>query len=135
MSEMLAVPNIFPEYRRFLLDRLADFDIQLSVVSQVPKARPASFIRVIPLATARANIALAEVTMTHECWAATQQDADDLAGVVYAVATAADLPESHAWCPRGSRGTVAGPYPSADPDSGSPRTVFSTLLAVPVAAI
>lgn len=135
MSETLTIPNVFPEYRHYLLNRLADFDIQLSVVSQVPKTRPVSFIRVIPLATARVNLAIAEVTMTHECWAATQQDADDLAGIVYAVATAANLPESHAWCPRGSRGTVAGPYPSTDPDSGTPRAVFSTLLAVPVAAI
>ena len=96
----------------------------------IPAARPTSFVRVLLTGTRRLGLTQADASVTLECWAASDAAAHDLARKVYGLMCAMDLADgSHV--PDGEDGWAGGPYPSPDPDSGTPRYVMTAVVRQP----
>jgi hypothetical protein len=136
VAEILTVPYALPAFISYLREAVVDKTGEaIPVASQVPSVKPAKFIRCLVTNVNRINLSLAEIVVVCECWATTEADAGDFASTVYGLATAVNLADPYLYCPEGSRGTVYGPYPSDDPDSGRPRSVFAVSLRVAVEKI
>ena len=136
MPELIAVPYIMPAYVADLRTRLAAaLGEMVTVVTQVPSTRPSAFVRLVVTNTNRLSLAHAEVVVVHECWASSEYEAGVLSEVAYPVAASTAISDPYVWCPPGSRGTVYGPYPSDDPTTGTPRSVFAVSLLVAAEAI
>lgn len=132
--EVLAVKPILGEFMAHLGAALAARAETARVTWQVPTPRPTRFVKVQHTSTNRLSVAHAETFITCECWELTGAGADNLGSLVYAIASSAELP-SGAYCPQGSRGTLAAPYALDDPDTGLPRSLFTVRFIVPVEAI
>lgn len=136
MGELIAVPYVLPAYITDLRTRLAAaLGETVTVVTQVPSTRPSTFVRLVVTNTSRLSLAHAEVVVVHECWARSEYEAGVLSEVAYPVAASTAISDPYVWCPPGSRGTVYGPYPSDDPTTGTPRSVFAVSLLVAAEAI
>lgn len=133
--ELVQIPVVLPAFIAHMRTQMAAHGEPVTVASKVPTKKPAKFLRVMQLATQRLSVGHASVTIVVECWATTDEDADNLAALAYPIACNAEITDPYAYCPGGSRGTVNGPYQSVDPDSGRPRTVFTISLTVALAAL
>ena len=126
---MLTIPPILGEVIDLMKIGLGD---TVPVVHKIPGARPNSFVRLLQLASERESVAHATVTILAESWATSQSDADLLGAKVYGILSSIDAP-SGIFAPRNA--TASGPYPSDDPDAGSPRSICVVRLIVPVKTV
>ena len=92
----------------------------------VADPRPAKFVRVLATGAHRRNLPQLDAQITLECWAPTDAAAAALARDTYGWMCALDLDTAHV--PQGSDGWLGGPYPSPDPESGTPRYVMTAIV-------
>ena len=109
---------------------ILDAALTQPVRTRVPNPRPAEFVRVERLGGTRRNVVTDEALISVEAWAATEQDAHDLAQL------------ARGWLHAAQGSTVAGfgtvyrvdelggPAHSPDPESGQERFTFSVQLAL-----
>lgn len=126
MPEIVVFPDAVYEVGSYLASRLTARGDATPVYSRVPTTRPATFVRVIRTGGPRRNLVVDDAQITVEAWAATDEAAHDLAqlcrGILLAapgVATAVrDVQE------------LGGPALQPDPDSETPRYVFSHVVSL-----
>lgn len=134
MREVVKIPVIMPQIIRYMNDALMSHGESVRASTMVPNPRPSRFLKVLHLSSNRLSVAHAETNVLFECWAEDDIKADELGSTAYALAVAAAL-ESGAYVPEGASGTVAAPYPLADPDTRLPRSVFTIRFIVPMERI
>lgn len=126
MPEIVVFPDAVDKVVDYLAAQLAARSNATPVYSRVPTTRPASFVRVIRTGGVRRNLVVDDAQITIEAWAPSDEAAHDLAqlcrGILLAapgVATAVrDVQE------------LGGPGLQPDPDSETPRYVFSHLVSL-----
>jgi hypothetical protein len=94
------------------------------VGSKIRDPRPAKFVKVRLMGTSTFDIVRSAPMLTFECWAATDIDAWNLGRLTEALIVA--MPDQSTSCTRVV--DVGGLVDQPDPDSGSPRYVFTKQL-------
>jgi hypothetical protein len=126
MPEIVVFPDAVYEVGSYLASRLTARGDATPVYSRVPNPRPATFVRVIRTGGPRRNLVVDDAQITVEAWAATDEAAHDLAQLCRAILLASpgdsDLIRDV--------GEVGGPGLQPDPDSNTPRYVFTHLVAL-----
>ena len=101
------------------------------VASQVRDPRPPRFVTVRLMGTARYDLVRSVPLLTFECWAATGVDAFNLGRLTEALITS--MPDLMDACTQVV--DVGGLVDQPDPDSGSPRYVFSKQIFLAVSVL
>lgn len=120
--EQITFPNVEAQVRDYLTPLL-----DVTVERIAPERLPPVFVRVVLNGTTRRDLITAEAMVTLECWAPTDAEAEALSRRVYGALCAMDLPDG-TYVPDGEDGWAGGPYPSPDPESGTPRYVMTCLV-------
>lgn len=124
MAELVVFPDAVAIACTYLTDELAG----TAATSRVPFTRPDEFVTVRRVGGVRRNLVVDEATLAVEAWAATDEDAHDLAQRCRALL--------HALPGQSVNGSfvyrvdeVGGPASLPDPDSDQPRYTFTAALA------
>ena len=94
-----------------------------TVATRVPATRPAELVRVMRVGGTRDDIITDGAMLTFDCWAPNEIAAEALAAMVRALVGA--MPDRSDTCRRVTE--VGGPVNQPDPDTNSPRYVFTAL--------
>jgi len=130
MAEIVVFPDAVAAVIGYLSAELTARSNAAPVYSRVPTTRPATFVRVIRTGGPRRNLVVDDAQITVEAWATTDQAAHDLAQLCRGILLAApgdaalvrDVQE------------LGGPALQPDPDSETPRYVFSHVVSLRGAA-
>lgn len=99
-----------------------------SVSSKVPNPRPAKFVKVRVMGGFRPDQSRYAPMLTFECWGPDDVTASDLGRLTEALIEA--MPDLHDGCTHVVQ--VGGLINQPDPESGSPRFVFTKQIYLPV---
>lgn len=102
-----------------------------SVGSKIRDPRPARFVKVRLMGGFRPDQSRYAPMLVFECWAADDVTASDLGRLTEALVDA--MPDLHDGCTRVVQ--VGGLINQPDPDSGSPRFVFTKQIYLPVSIL
>jgi hypothetical protein len=135
-AEVIVFPDateLFADHLRVELDERGYPD--LHVGTRIPNPRPVEFVRVIRTGGTRRNLVVDETQLTVECWAGSEQVAQDMAQLARAVIAAArgdvldGVPIYRVDDVTGPGALPSGPVYTPDPISQQPRFSFSMLVA------
>jgi hypothetical protein len=125
VAEVVVFPDAVYEVASYLAAKLAARGNTAPVVSRVPDPRPAAFVRVLRTGGPRRNLVVDDAQITVEAWALTDEAAQDLAQLCRGILLASpgdglirDVDE------------VGGPGLQPDPDTDTPRYVFTHVVAL-----
>lgn len=126
MVEIVLFPDAIAAVIDYLAAQLAARSNTTPVYSRVPTTRPATFVRVLRTGGPRRNLVVDDAQITVEAWAASDAAAHDLAQLCRGILLAApgdaalvrDVQE------------LGGPALQPDPDSETPRYVFSLVFSL-----
>jgi hypothetical protein len=124
MVEVIAFPSAEAVAVGYVQDRLTARGIVATVATKVPAVRPELMVKPRRIGGPRANLVTDAPMMVFDCWAPTEIAAEDLARVVRAEVLA--MPGQSDVCSHVDE--VGGPVNQPDPDSNSPRYVFTVIL-------
>lgn len=127
------VPIIFPDTVGIVIDYLR-YELALrsdpaTICSMIPPSRPTRMVTVRRVGGIQQTVVSDAASIAIECWAPHEQDARDLAAICRALihAMAGTI---QAGVPIYRIEDFAGPGDLADPDTATPRTVFTVSIAV-----
>jgi hypothetical protein len=121
MVEILASADGVATAVAFLRAQFTDRGETAIVGSKIRDPRPAKFVKVRLMGTSDQDVVRSAPMLTFECWAATDIDAWNLGKLTEALVTS--MPDLLSACTRVVN--VGGLVEQPDPDSGSPRYVFT----------
>jgi hypothetical protein len=124
MAEVIAFPSAEAVAVGYVKARLTARAITATVATKVPAVRPAQLVKVRRIGGTTANIVTDAPMLVFDCWAPTEIAAEDLARVVRAEVMA--MPGQSDVCTHVVE--VGGPVNQPDPDSNSPRYVFTVII-------
>lgn len=108
----------------FLKAQFAARGESAKVATKVPSPRPPKFVKVRQMGAVRANVVQVAPMVLFECWADDDVVAEDLGILAESLITA--LPDLSPACTRVT--DVGGLYCDVDPDSNTPRWIFTKQL-------
>lgn len=125
MTETIAFPDVETLLVGYLKAQLAARSDTATVATKVPNPRPRRLVRLLRAGGARKNLVIDSPTVVVECWDADETAAAELVRLVRALI----------WAMPGTSGVYrvgefAGPASQPDPESGSPRYVFTVSVDV-----
>lgn len=128
MVEVLRVPDAVAVTVTYLKAQFAARSESAAVGSKIRDPRPTKFVKVRLMGGFRPDLGRSAPMLMFECWAADDVAAYDLGRLTEALIDA--MPDLHDGCTRVVQ--VGGLVSQPDPDSGSPRFVFTKQIYLPV---
>jgi hypothetical protein len=126
MVEVIAFPSAEAIAVGYVRSRLTDRGVAATVATKVPAVRPAYLVKVRRIGGVTANLVTDAPMLVFDCWAPTEIAAEDLSRVVRAEILA--MPGQSDSCTHVDE--VGGPVNQPDPDSNSPRYVFTVIIHI-----
>ena len=123
MVEVIAFPSAEAIFVSYVSARLAARAITATVATKVPATRPDQLVKIRRIGGTSVNMVMDAPMVVFDCWAPTEIDAEALACVVRAEVLA--MPGQSDSCAHVYE--VGGPVNQPDPDSNSPRYVFTVV--------
>jgi len=124
MVEVIAFPSAEAVAVSYVSARLAARAITATVATKIPAIRPAQLVKVRRIGGTSVNFVTDAPMVVFDCWAPTEIAAEDLARTVRAEVMA--MPGQSDSCTYVVE--VGGPVNQPDPDSNSPRYVFTVIV-------
>jgi len=131
MVEVLRVPDGVAVVVAYLKGQFTARGETASVGSKIRDPRPVKFVRVRVMGGFRPDLGRSAPMLTFECWAADDVTASDLGRFTEALIDA--MPDLHDGCTHVVQ--VGGLVNQPDPESGSPRFVFTKQIYLPVSVL
>ena len=121
MVEILRTPDGVAVVVAFLKAQFTAHGETAGVGSKIRDPRPAKFVKVRLLGGTRSDVVRYAPMLVFECWAADEITAHDLGSLTEALVNA--MPDLYDGCTKVTE--IGGLYDQPDPDSGTPRAIFS----------
>ncbi|SDP09205.1 hypothetical protein SAMN04515671_2918 [Nakamurella panacisegetis] len=134
-AEILVAPDPIAVAVQYLAAEFAARELPVTVAGRIPNPRPARLIRVaVTGGPGRVSLVVASPILTFDCWAESDPAASDLASLVAALVLA--MPDRYTGpAVLYSATELSFPAEQPDPDTGSPRYVWSAQVAMRAQAI